>query len=182
MNGTRDCAAGNCSTDGKLLRGLCRDHYDRARRRGQLAQFPLREPVPLQTRLAAAYVTRPSGCREWTRGTNKQGYGEIRVNGRMRRAHRVVWEMGHGPIPEGLFVLHRCDNPPCGNLDHLFLGTNADNMADMARKGRTGSGRKTHCLRGHAFTDENTYMTPTGKRQCRACRSARSARAKEVRP
>jgi hypothetical protein len=64
------------------------------------------------------------------------------MNGREHGAHRALWMLTNGPIPAGLFVLHRCDNPPCCNPDHLFLGTPADNMRDMSEKGRAKGARK----------------------------------------
>lgn len=76
------------------------------------------------------------GCWEWQKITTHNGYGEIWVDGKMLRAHRVSWEMVNGKIPDGIFVLHKCDNPSCVNPSHLFLGTHQDNMDDCARKGR----------------------------------------------
>ena len=64
------------------------------------------------------------------------GYGRRYVRGVQRSAHRATWKEAHGPIPDGMCVLHRCDNPPCDELLHLFLGTQADNMADKVAKGR----------------------------------------------
>ena len=63
-------------------------------------------------------------------------YGILKVKGRRRYAHRLVWELLHGPIPEGKFICHHCDNPPCCNPKHLFLGTPRENTLDMYGKGR----------------------------------------------
>jgi len=75
-------------------------------------------------------------CIEHGQWRNPKGYGVMERGGRRWLAHRWAWTQEHGPIPAGLFVLHRCDNPPCINVSHLFLGTKADNNADMRTKGR----------------------------------------------
>lgn len=87
------------------------------------------------------------GCLEWTACKNKAGYGQIGSNGNRLRAHRVAYEMFVGPIPEGLCVLHRCDNPSCVNHARLFLGTRTDNMADRKAKGRYPVGEAHRCAR-----------------------------------
>jgi hypothetical protein len=79
------------------------------------------------------------GCIEWTRATNTQGYGVIRIDSANLLVHRAAWAIANGPIPEGMCVLHACDNPLCHNVDHLFLGTRQENLADMRRKNRQRS-------------------------------------------
>lgn len=133
-------------------------------------------------------VQKGSGCWLWTGGKHGRGYGGLHCGGKVFRkylqAHRVSWELHHGPIPDGLWVLHKCDNPICVNPDHLFLGTRQDNMGDCAAKGRiktTGKANLTHCKRGHPFTLENTRIDGRGHRRCLPCERAyvRPSRARK---
>ena len=87
-------------------------------------------------------VDKTGDCWVWTGATTTAGYGEIRFGGKVVRVHRLVYELTVGPIPEGMGVLHRCDNPPCCRPDHLFLGTQRDNARDMVAKGRKRGGRR----------------------------------------
>lgn len=78
-----------------------------------------------------------NGCWEWTAHRNNRGYGQFTVsNGVFYTAHAVSYAITHGPIPPGMSICHRCDNPPCVRPDHLFLGTQSDNALDMFAKGR----------------------------------------------
>jgi hypothetical protein len=82
------------------------------------------------------FVKKTESCWEWC-GSTQSNYGIFyKRNGDMVKAHRLSYEKTKGPIPDGMFVLHRCDNPPCVRPSHLFIGTHFDNMQDRARKGR----------------------------------------------
>jgi hypothetical protein len=82
----------------------------------------------------------PTGCWEAKVGRDPDGYGITKFHGRHRRIHRFAYETWVGPIPEGLSILHSCDNPPCINPEHLSPGTTRQNNEDRNRKGRTSKG------------------------------------------
>lgn len=79
-------------------------------------------------------------CWDWTGHRSPSGYGRITIDYKGYRTNRLAWMVTNGPIPDGLFACHKCDNPACCNPKHLFLGTHDDNMRDMAEKGRSALG------------------------------------------
>lgn len=126
-----------------------------------------------RTKLMARGTMQSSGCFEWQGHRNWYNYGETCFRAGVWIVSRLAWHLWRGPIPTGIRVLHKCDNPACFNVAHLFLGTPQANTLDMVRKGRHhySPERKTHCVNGHEFTAENIYRAPSrpGKRQCRQC-------------
>lgn len=107
----------------------------------------------------------PDDCWFWKASTNR-GYGQLQFGGKNRVAHRVCWELTKGPIPSGLLVCHKCDERPCCNPRHLFLGTSKNNSEDMVKKGRSTKGRPTHRAR-----DRVTGRFSAGPGPPRPCRS-----------
>jgi hypothetical protein len=127
-------------------------------------------PSPGELFWAKVRVGEPDECWPWIGCLGRRGYGDLTVLGEKRKAHRLSWEFANGPLPAGAWVLHRCDNPPCVNPDHLFAGDSATNVHDMHAKGRhrNGKERQRACKRGHEFTGANTYFW-RGHRICRTC-------------
>ena len=109
----------------------------------------------VRKKLRAKSKPGPNGCIVWTGALDHRGYGQLRAFKRQRwQAHRLSWLVHFGEIPAGMSVLHRCDNRPCINPDHLFLGTHNDNMADRWEKGRVPVGEQLHkALTGPSVTE-----------------------------
>ena len=89
-------------------------------------------PEKFLSKLAAT----PTGCSEWNGARQKDGYGILTFHRQSWLAHRLAWTLANGEIPAGKYICHDCDNPPCCNPAHLFVGTQVENMADMREKGR----------------------------------------------
>lgn len=103
-------------------------------------------PVNIFVRLEKSSTLKESGCIDWTGQKNGSGYGVISVYKKSWLTHRLVWLLNNGLLPDGLNVLHECDNPACININHLFIGTQDDNVQDMMIKGR----HRTVPLKGEA--------------------------------
>lgn len=155
-------------------KGLCNGHYEQQRKGKQL--------TPLESRLQGTYEERFWQCVQktedhwlWTAplvyGGAKGGYGALSVRNRHVLAHRFSYELLVGPIPDGFVVDHCCKNTGCVRPTHLEAVTIGENVLRGSGFAAVNA-RKTHCLRGHEYTSENTLSTRTG-RECRTCRNLR---------
>lgn len=148
------CSVEGCSRPHKS-KGLCDTHYVYFRRTGRIGQ---REQKPLADRFWPKVDKTPGlgpdgDCWEWRAYVHPTGYGQVGMSsqrGDTMHTHRASWILAHGDIPEGLLVLHKCDNRLCVNPDHLWLGTHKDNTQDMLTKGRRRPAEA--CARGEAVT------------------------------
>ena len=153
--------AGNCTIEGcdkkHFGRGMCSMHYERVRRHGSptialtlVGDSDVHPDTVIRARLSAG-STRVGECIEYTK-TQRNGYGIVQVNGRRTGAHRVAYELHNGPIPDGMVVRHRCDNPPCIRIEHLTVGSQVENIADMVNRDRSTRGERSS---NHVLTDES---------------------------
>jgi hypothetical protein len=143
--------------------------------------------VPLEQRFWYHVTPNDSGCWEWTGSrVGHSGHGRVNINQKTHLAHRVAYEMCVADIPDGLYVRHKCDNPPCVNPLHLEVGTQGDNMSDMISRGRARHPimrpLATHCRSGkHEWIPENIYTvrrkdrTGNLENTCRLCAKERTA-------
>lgn len=149
-----------------IARGWCPAHYRKWRLHGDPLggrnHYPFPESLLRRLRFMPP-TAMPTGCIEFTGGTDDKGYGQMKRDGRDCRAHRVAYEWLVGPIPDGLQLDHLCMVRACVNPAHLEPVTNEENQ-------RRAAAYKTECPQGHPYDEVNTYVRPDGARRCRACR------------
>jgi len=117
-----------------------------------------------------------SGCWHSSFKTSDTGYVQLSFRGSKAFQHRLSYQMYKGSIPNGLYVLHTCDNRKCWNPDHLWLGTISDNKQDELRKGRNYEASRTHCPRGHAYEVHGVRAGKSQWRKCTLCQRAKERR------
>ncbi len=171
----RICSIEQCERGGKLTRGMCTRCY-----RYWLDHTP-KDSRPVPPRAAVQFwdrvaKTHEHGCWIWIGPRDAGGYGRWSKV----LAHRHSWQEANGPIPDGKWILHHCDNPPCVNPAHLYLGTVVENVRDAVVRGRHyRPPRRTHCSNGHALEGDNLVIV-NGQgwqgHRCRICENERSAR------
>lgn len=132
------CAVSDCSRR-YYAKGYCRKHWERMHFNGTTERRTADPNSPLIARLTANSELQGE-CIVWTGRINRYGYGELTFRGQGMTAHRAAYEVHKGAIPEGLFICHSCDNPPCVNPDHLRAGTAADNAHDKVERERSARG------------------------------------------
>ena len=114
-----------------------------------------------------AKVDKSGDCWMWTASKHQKGYGQVRIEGKLYRAHRLSYEWTYGSFDKKLCVCHKCDNPSCVKPEHLFLGTVTDNMRDM-------------CVKGRHVSNKNWWKTKEGREYLEKRKSTREAVREDV--
>lgn len=163
-----------------FCRGYCKIHYARARRSGELTVDPLRAHGSMEDRFWRR-VKKTDGCWTWTGGKYNGGYGFLRgIGGRNApnvAAHRFSYMIHKGDIPQGMVIMHSCDNPACVNPDHLSVGTYKDNTQDMISKGRRANNPLTY---GKGEVNPRALLNEAKVRYIRASKASHAALAREL--
>lgn len=121
-----------------------------------------------------------SGCVVWMGSCNSKGYGSISIKGKLKRVHRVAYELANGPIREGMYIDHLCRVTCCLNPSHLEQVTPRENTI-RGKAGTALNSTKTHCKHGHELDGDNLILRKYGGRDCKECRKARTAASIERR-
>ncbi len=131
------CAVENCSAQA-TRRGWCQPHYRRWQRHGdpEGGRLHAKHDMSLEERLLLRRQITASGCWEYTGSKDSGGYGALKISGQNKKAHRIAYKVWVSDVPDDVDVLHHCDNPPCFNPEHLFLGNDEINVWDKMLKGR----------------------------------------------
>jgi hypothetical protein len=142
------CSVHGCESKREAL-GLCGKHYARQKAHGDPNKLlTLRRDSMAELLRDGARINAETGCHEWVGTIKTNGYGSLMFQGKMMLAHRASFEHFKGPLVAGLNVNHKCDNRPCINPDHLYQGTQEQNIADMIERKRIDRrGEKGHAIR-----------------------------------
>lgn len=171
------CKMEGCEKQAKS-RGWCKPHYDAWYTHGDpslyvgdLSHLTLWEKVE-----EIGWTRADNGCYEYNGSCNDSGYGQFRDKdtNKLVRVHRLVYQHKVGELLSTEVILHRCDNPACGDPTHLRKGSQTENIYDMYAKGRDFMSQQTHCVNGHLYTD--SPMPSSTKNRCRQCARDRNRR------
>lgn len=168
----KQCAVDGCSKEARFSKNhyhrYCSVHENRFYKYGTLDELP-RETIE---QYLEKYINKTESCWLWTGHKASNGYGVVSFGSKRFRAHRKVYEIKFGPIPDNLLACHTCDNRICVNPDHIFIGDYQANNDDMSQKGRHWQQQKTHCPKGHELVAGNLVLNllkKTGRRKCLLC-------------